>query len=317
MSELFAQLNAFKWRDVEFPCSEMRMSIAHDLTPHKYWGVDGARVEGNGRDMLIFEAEIPFRNGIVPGKGEKWGVLYPTTLRKFVVAFTDKSVGTLIHPEYGEVICRPMTARITWRADRRDGCDVSAQWCETRIDDLDSVILTDTSPIVSVELGALDLDAQMTDLKGLAPELPEFETGFAEFMRDIQAIGDTFTVLSYRTAGKINALIYRVNAVKDSVERAGTALTWPTTNACERMLSAAHDIRGKLAQQNRVVAIYITKATMTLAQISQQLPGSSLSDLIKLNPLLLKKAAVPQNTMVRYYPSPVNDFTNAFRPVNS
>lgn len=48
MADVLSQLFAFKWRDVEVPITKMRLSIAHDLVEHKYWGVDGARIEDTG-----------------------------------------------------------------------------------------------------------------------------------------------------------------------------------------------------------------------------------------------------------------------------
>ena len=95
---LFEQLNACSWRDIPFPISSMKVTVSQDLVQHKYWGVDGASVEATGRAPLEIEAVIPFVNGIVPGKGEKWGVLYPTQFRSFLKAFVDKKTGTLVHP---------------------------------------------------------------------------------------------------------------------------------------------------------------------------------------------------------------------------
>ena len=48
MVDEFEQLLPFKWRDVELPVTHVKLSLAHDLVEHKYWGVDSGRVEATG-----------------------------------------------------------------------------------------------------------------------------------------------------------------------------------------------------------------------------------------------------------------------------
>ncbi len=301
MSDLFEQLLPCSWRDVEFPLLSISASLAHDLVEHKYWGVDGARVEDTGLTPMRFSAEIPFINGIVPGKGEKWGALYPTEFRRFLAACALKTTGILVHPEFGEIPCRCERLDFEISGDRRGGVVVKVSWVETLQDD-DTANPFGPSPIQDIELAALDLDASDTDLKKPAPTLPEYETSFADLARGIQGIVDSATILTMTTVGKIDSIVYRAEAIGDSIDRAKSALTYGPTNAVERLKAHAHDLRQSLLQASgRDIALYYVKGDTTLAGLLAQLPGASLGDLVKLNPQLMTSAVVSKGTTVRYY----------------
>ena len=301
MPTLFEQLRPFKWRDVEFPVSSMRVTLAQGLAQHRYYGRDGANVEATGREPLQLHATIPFRNGIVPGKGERWGILYPTTFRAFLTAMADGRRGSLQHPELGDVQCKPMTCETHWEANRRDGCDVEATWVETVEDELDAVLINDESPVQQVELGALDLDAQYTDLAGLIPSLPSYQPSIADFLNSIAAIGDQVSLLKNRATGSIDSLMYHLNALQDSIERARTPLAWPAIDAIERVRAAAQNVQASLLAESRSIGLYTVNVTTTLAGLSLLLPEANLVDVIKLNPTLVTRPTIPVGTVVRYY----------------
>lgn len=301
MAELFEQLLPFKWRDVELPITKMRVSLAHDLVEHKYWRVDGARVEATGLAPLRFSASIPFINGIVPGKGEGWKSLYPTQLRAFLAAFAKRETGVLQHPEFGEIACKAERLDIDWSGDRRGGCEVEASWVETQ--EVEGLFLIKKDPIAELGVYAQDLDASTADLRKLAPTLPEYETTFADFARGLAAIFDQVGLLSYRGAGQISAFIYRVDAFQDSVNRARSALTWPATQAIERIKAAAFGLRENLLAVGRDIVFYTVPGDTTLAGIAAVLSDTSLVDLVKLNPALMASPLVRRGTVVRYYSS--------------
>lgn len=303
MAELFAQLLPFKWRDVELPITKMRVSLAHDLVEHKYWRVDGARVEATGLAPLRFSASVPFINGIVPGKGEGWKSLYPTQLRAFLAAFAKRDTGVLQHPEFGEIACKAERLDIDWSGDRRGGCEVEASWVETQ--DTDGIVTFRANPITDLGVYAKDLDASTDDLRKLAPDLPQYQETFDDFARGLSAIFDQVGLLSYRGAGKISAFIYRVDAFQDSVNRARSAMTWPATQAIERIKAAAFDLRENLLAIGRDIVFYTVPGDSTIAGVAATLSDTTLVDLVKLNPTLMSSPVVRRGTVVRYYASPL------------
>lgn len=301
MTDIFEQLLAFQWREVEVPVTSTTMSLAHDLVEHKYWGVDGARVEDTGLAPMRISASIPFINGIVPGKGEKWSILYPNGMRAFLAACALRTTGILVHPEFGEIPCKCERLSLELSGDRRGGMMCEVSWVETLQDD-DTPNPAGTSPVQDIELAALDLDASTADLRTLIPEFPEYETSFADMMRGIQGIFDTATLLSMTTAGKIKSVIYRAENIADSVDRAKSALTWGTTQKLERIKERANDLQANtLKAQGRDLVLYLVPGDTTLAGLLAQLPGAKLGDIIRLNPGLMTSAVIRKGTTVRYY----------------
>ncbi len=307
MPSIFEQLDPFKWRTVEFPVMSFTTQIAHDLVEHKQWGVDGARVEDTGVAPLRITASIPFLNGIVPGKKERWSILYPDAFRAFLTAFVDRRTGILQHPELGDLTCKPGHADITWAADKRDGCVVEAHWVQTRIPGDTSGIIEGNSPVASAEVEALTLDANYVDLKaileasGYAP--PEFQASFEDMMNSIAAVGDQVSLLSMQLGGKMNQLKYNVGKIQQSAERAKNATLWPIVQSCNRIKAVASDITNTIqAVGGATVKTYTVPKTTTLAGVLASLPTSNkIGDLVKLNPALARSPAVLAGTVIRYY----------------
>lgn len=300
----FDQLLPFKWRELELPITRIRLSLAHDLVEHKYWGVDGGRVEATGVAPIRVSAQIPLSNRIYPGKNEKWqaDALYPDALRALLLAFAERKSGLLQHPEFGRIACKAERMEIDISGERRNTAMVDASWVETLDEDVLSEIVA--SPVTEMEFAASDLDASREDIRGLAPNLPEYETSFDDFARSIAAVGDQVGLLAYRAGGKIDSIIYRADAIGESAERAKSALTWQVQKNVERIKSAAHDLRGKLLAESRNIVYYRVPADTTLSGILASVAeGNTVSDLVKLNPGLMSNPTITKGTLVRFYQS--------------
>lgn len=302
MAEPFDQLQAAKWRDVEFPVASMTISFAHDLAEHKYWGVDGARVEATGLNPLHFSFEIPMHQGIVPGKAEKWraGSLYPTEYRKLLVAFAQKLDGTLIHPDFGAINCKAEKLDIRYDGGRRGGPTINASFIETLPDD-DVRLAAPPLPTNEMEAAAKDLDASELDLRGLAPRLPAYDETLTDLMRRITGVVDQFGLLAQRQGGQIDNMLYRVNTLSDSVDRLRSAQTWSITQNIERIRAAAYNLREQLLQDTRPITIFRVPGDTSLAGLAATLKGADIGDLVKLNPTIVATPVVEKGTKVRYY----------------
>lgn len=303
MVDVLKDLQAFSWRGIEFPVTKMRLSISQNLAEHQYWGFDGARVEATGRKPLIFSATIPFTNGIVPGKAERWGVLYPTTFRQFIAAMADKSTGALIHPEMGDLSAKPHTAEVEWSGDaHRDGAVVNATWTETLVEAYDLTAIDNPSPIATAEAAALDLDASIDDINSLADEyrLPVYEKTFEDDLNNLAAVGDQVALASQRITGRVDNLVYKAKQVRDSALRARDALTWPAVQAATRLSAAMQDIRQSLVESGQDIILYTVPKATTVAGLVPT-TGVSVRDLLELNPQLAYQPVVRAGTVIRYY----------------
>lgn len=346
MAGEFEQLLPFKWRDLHLPILRIGLSLAHDLVEHKYWGVNGARVEATGVAPIRISAIIPIGNSIFPGKNEKWqaGALYPDALRKFIIEFAKKETGYVQHPEFGEIACKPEKMEFELAGDKQDCTQISASWVETLDDELAHKLVA--SPVQDIELGASDLAASGADLKKLAPELPEFQESLESLGRKLTSIVDTVSVLQYRGAGLLNRILYQAHRLEVSIQRASSnqlgqitslrpgasqfkkvlkamskigssttvgtgptssnarpqqqALTWPAIQSLQQIKAGAYSLRRALLSQSGV-GLYTVPAQSTIAALILSLPkGTSVADVIKMNPSLARGPVVPKGTVVRY-----------------
>lgn len=325
MAGEFEQLLPFTWRGLHFPILKISYSIAHDLVEHKYWGVNGGRIEDTGVAPARISVTIPIANSIFPGKKEQWaaGALYPEALRKFLIAFGKTTTGFIQHPEFGEIACKPEKMSFELAGDKQDSTTIEASWIETEEFAVNFV----ESPVQDIEFGASDLNASGVALKGLVPHLPEFKDDLESLGRKLTALVDTFSVLSYRSAGAINKILYQAHRLEVSIERAATnelgqvsplrpfannytltggrrakqhALTWPALEALQRIKAGAYSLRRRALSPNGI-GLYTVPADTTLAGVLLALPPSTpVGDLIKLNPTLARGPIVAKGTIVRY-----------------
>lgn len=302
MAMPFDHLLEGKWRSTPFPILKMRVSIAHDLAEHKYWGVDAARMEDTGLTPMRFSFSIPMHQGIYPAKTESWKAasLYPTLYRQLLVDFAKKTTGVLQHPEFGDISCKAEKLDIDYDGSRRGGVEIEATWVET-INDGDVKLQPPPQPVNQLAAAADDLDASNADLTKLVPAAPQFKTTFGDLVHAVQGVFDQATLIQTQTGGQVDAIVYRVNALAASVDAARTAATWPITQNIERMRSAANNLRQKLLQTNRDIILYIVPQDTALAALAKTLPEVEVADLVALNPILVRGPLVPRYTVIRYY----------------
>lgn len=308
--DALGQLSAASWRGIEFPTSRFRVSIAHDLVEHKYWGVDGARVESTGLAPLRFSFTAPLLNGIEPGKAETWAQLYPNQFRILVAAFQNKDAGLLNHPEFGHFTCKAERLDADWDAARRGGVDCELTFVETNI--VNATPREDLHREVALRAAAASLDGKKPDLEALLKArgipLPEYlkkqKLSLTDFANKINAIADAPTLLSYRASGRVNNILYHAKRLQFSIDRSRSALTWESTRDVERVKANAHEANQKILQVNRIIGTFTVPAATTLAGVARQIAGARVDDLIKLNPGLMKGPEIDKGTVVRHYIAP-------------
>ena len=326
MAGEFADLLPFTWRGLHLPLTNISLSLAHDLVEHKYWGVDGARVEATGVAPIRISATIPVVNSINPGKNEKWkaGALYPDLLRNFIIEFSKKTTGYVQHPEFGEIACKPEKMDFELSGEKQDCTEIKASWVETLDDALAHKLKIPERP--NIELAASDLNASMQDLKALAPGLPKFQDDLESLCRKLRAFVDLPTIFSYRVVGLANRIFYQAHLFEVAIERAaktphqyadtysdlantlqrpfrGTkskAPVWAARNAVQKIKESALIVR-KAALSNNVLGLYTVPSQTTVAGVIQALPpGTSVMDVLKLNDNLARGPVVAKGTIVRY-----------------
>lgn len=300
MSE-FEKLLPFKWRDTEVPVSSVRLSLAHDLVEHKYYGRDGARIEDTGVAPIRISARIPLGNHIYPGASEKWkpGALYPTVFRQLLIDFAKRTDGYLQHPEFGRMVCKAERLDCELDAGKRDSTEIEASWVQTTSE---LVAVPRLAPVSDLALAAGDLDASDADLRALAPQIPKYQTSLTDLARAVQSVGDQTSILQQRAGGQIAAIVYRATEIQRSIDRARDARTWQATQAIERIKEASFGLREALLQAGRDIGIQLVTTDTTLAGLAAQLPANTnMNDVIRLNPRLVARPVIPAGIGVRYF----------------
>lgn len=312
VNDLFAQLKEFSWKGVSFPVTETDLEVRQDLVIHKYADRNGAYVEGTGRHPVQITASIPFVNYIYSAASETWpqGNLYPYQWRNFLKACLEGTSGSLQHPELGLLTCKVDLARTSWRGTVRGGVLVQATWIES--DDtqltLEEAISTE-SPIAMIVASADDLDAQIATLKSAVAlqqqPLPTLAFTFSDLATSIVAAIDTVTVLQKEEQGRVDNIIYQANQVETALDLAAgsSPLFWPIYQNCERVKSAAYQLKAQpavAAPSGQVLKTVKIQKDSTLAQVASQV-RTDIASFIVLNAQYVGSPVVSAGTTLQYF----------------
>jgi hypothetical protein len=304
-NDLFGALNELRWKDVSLPYTRFTQTFRQDLAIHKFADADGAHVEGTGRAPMEFTARVPLLNGILQAPNEHWQKpLYPFTWRKLVTVCSDKSSGTLNHPELGPITCKLESFETVWDGNVRSGVWVDIRWIETDDSGVDlEEALSAPSPLAALGAFASDLDLQMASLNPdifPTPYVPQFS--LTDLANSVRAVFDQYTLLQKSYAGRVANIIYEANQIEASANAAGNAscLNWPLLLAAEGIKSAAYDVQATQLNKARKIGLYTCPMDMTMGKVANAI-GVDVMTLIQLNPGYVTTPVVPQNTVVRYY----------------
>lgn len=305
IGDVLEQLLEFKFRGISVPCSDFGTLVEQDQMDHLWPDRDGGHIEGTGRKPLVHHFTLHFRNNLSPGLAESWNVnnqaLYPTVFRQFFVAVSDRSSGPLQHPELGIVTAKIRTADFRWSSQRRDGVDCTCQFKES--DDSTSDfqdILARKSPVSEAHVASQDLDSQIIQYANPTITADSENGSFLDSIIAITSAFDQATLLQAQYAGKIDHVVYRVQNLQDRVTHALDVKAWPLITSGERLKGALFDMKTTLLTTEKEILHYVAARDTTLAALTGP-TGTSITDLLKLNPGLASKPHVPLGTIIRRY----------------
>ncbi|MRG98207.1 DNA circularization N-terminal domain-containing protein [Polyangium spumosum] len=322
MSDILSTLQEASWRDIPFPIANISESGTQDAPLHKRADRDGAFVEGTGRAPFVYKVTGVFvASTIARGKNETWDDLFPATFLRVRDAWMDRTTGTLNHPLYGPVRCKPASWDVSLNPDNRGGVFVDLSFIETN-DDAETPAFTPSERSFAKSTAA-DLDAQLGTLNPppsvFAPQ--DGEQSFSELVDSLTAVVDSTTLQGQRAIAKIDSGIGKLQRLANSIDRAASvvvtdATTGTTTNLgplgagaariwqnCQNLAVALREIRSKiLTSSNKDVSTFITERPTMLVGLSIQLK-TTVAELLELNPTLPRaRPVIPAYTLVKYYP---------------
>lgn len=294
-TDTLGKLLNFKFRDVQFPTANFKVSLKQDLAQHKYPYRDGAFVEATGREPLQISARIPFLNSLNQLGFEEWsGDLYPNVYRAFLSACADRTNGVLKHPELGDMLVKVESVETVWDANTRDGVFVDVTWVEHNPDQ-------EQKPS---ELPKGSPHTARSSFSKLSGDLPRFGVptppDLIEFGNQLASIPNQLSISLGRVTGKFNRAVNMARNLERAMNRSPSALQWQTRQAIYNLQSSVADIKKLAYTTKRTIGIYYPPKAATLASIAVRL-GVNLGELMPLNASLLGKPTVPANAAVRYY----------------
>jgi hypothetical protein len=301
---LFEALLELRWKDISLPYTRFVTRLRQDLAIHKLTDRDAAHVEGTGRAPLEFTARIPLLNGLIAAQSEHWQrPLYPFTWRKLFAACSDKSTGTLQHPELGDVTCKLVSMESVWDGNVRSGVWVDITWLET--DDQSQWIenaINSASPLANVSAFAGDLDvAQASIDPSVYPQPYTPPTSFDDLANQVVAVFDIPTLLSKQYQGQIANIVYEAQRVIDSANQAeNSSLNWPLILSGYGIISAAYDAAATQLNSGQPIGTYTVQKDSTLAQVAAVIPAP-VDSIMQLNPNYAGLTIIPKDSVIRYY----------------
>lgn len=279
MTDIFKDLPRLKWRNIEVPVAERRVSFEQELVRHKYAYRDNELVESLGRHNWRFEYTIPFREDIEKGPYRN---LYVATFSTFLRACRDRSEGLLDDPILGQYTARVESLSIQTDINRRDGEDVQ---------------------VVFVDSPALDeVEATGSTASGLPGRQIVEELG-VDIFDQIARIGTKVSVYANRIDATLAAYESKIDKVIDKFaalnEAANNPQNMPIIRSALRAKDAVERARFRSVTSGETIVSRVTDRDTTVNLLAHDL-GMSLGDFLLLN-ANLPKPSVPSGSTVFYF----------------
>lgn len=279
MTDIFKDLPRLKWRNIEVPVAERRVSFEQELARHKYAYRDNELVESLGRHNWRFEYTIPFREDIEKGPYRN---LYVATFSTFLRACRDRSEGLLDDPILGQYTARVESLSIQTDINRRDGEDVQ---------------------VVFVDSPALDeVEATGSTASGLPGRQIVEELG-VDIFDQIARIGTKVSVYANRIDATLAAYESKIDKVIDKFaalnEAANNPQNMPIIRSALRAKDAVERARFRSVTSGETIVSRVTDRDTTVNLLAHDL-GMSLGDFLLLN-ANLPKPSVPSGSTVFYF----------------
>lgn len=316
MADVLQDLQACSWRGISFPITSIQEMGSQDAPIHKKADRDGARVETTGLNPFQYSVNAIFINSVARGKNEKWQNLFPETFLRLKDAWKDRSSGILVHPMFGEILCKPISWNVSVNSDQRGGVFVDMVFMETTEE---NAIQTKPSPIAAAKAAALDLDNAL-GLMVPPPEtfFPEGSTSLTDFVNSLTSVVDQATLVKQQAIAKIDQVVHNLNKISEKIDVATNIVTTnPVTQvqtdlgrigngivkvqqSATKLTLSLLDIRATFLSQNKTISVFTTTAKTTLFFLAVKLENS-IKDLLDLNPNLANSIIINRNVNVSYY----------------
>jgi hypothetical protein len=214
-------------------------------------------------------------------------------------ACADPKTGPLKHPEFGIVNVKCKSCNVAWTPEKRDGCDVEAEFIETLITaDEESLLFASQSPAAYATAAARDFDAAIKDGGYKPPVEPAMKP---DLLTSIKGLDGLLTQASLGIAN-VGA---QFDAVLGAIDRTLEDLNAQDNPKLQAAIDAlVRTFAGVVAMAEKAVAVKgreITQKTVANGgpiNIVAGAFGMGVQDFLRLNPSLASQSGVVAGTVV-------------------
>jgi DNA circularisation protein N-terminus len=302
--DLYALLPNVSWRGIPFPVESLENDLSQMHVEHYFVYKDGCHIEATGRNALVFQARIPFHNGIIPGPGESWNgqILYPDLFRKFLAACIDRTSGELRHPDFGAVQCK--ARNVKWRyagGMGRDGATIDVSWHETT-DNGDNLAkaTSEASPIAAAIAAADAIDANLAvKRESKAPADKTFMQSLGDSLGKRFSFGDSTRAYNDGT-GSLGDIKRNNDNLASGLDAKNDVNDWRLRQSSEDLRAATFSLSANPnTDATQSIQGHTTENPTTVPLLAVKL-NTSTQSLISLNPSLATQSRVPSGTKVLF-----------------
>jgi len=283
------KLPLLTWRGLNAPCETAPFDGAHEQAPRAYPYVNGEGHDWTGRRSYVAHARLHFVESVEEGA---FTSLWP----RWRAALEDGTAASLTHPVLGTFNARVMTWSGDLNAHNRGGIVVDVVWCESLIDPT-------RQDEFQVEPFALDVLAAAAEAAaseyGITWPTGRRETSLLDAIKQIQ--GSLFSA-SLTLSGYVSQVMGVVGDMVDAVDAVTDPTSWPAYDNLVHVWSQLGAIKRKAESRfgGRSTRMRKVAVASTLDALSRE-TGTSVADLIALNPAAAAGPLVPAGTTIVYY----------------
>lgn len=282
--DILKQLLPLEWRGIQVPAQENSIDVQNRLIEHEQAGVRGAHVEDTGRKAMRMSFRVPFFASLTGYKD-----LYPTTYRKFFDACLDSSIGSLVHPEYGELDVKVEKYSVKWNPRARSGCEMDVTWVETN----ENRVIEDAPILTDVIQDTALLEGNLSDMG-----IPPFDDGsgmsLLDSLKQLASLPDLLDMELAAALGKIEGMIAAINNLMDALQSVSDPKASSTYDGLLEIVAKLDAFKesGRPAGTVKKVGVVINTTEQPPTQMANN-AGMKLEEFFALNPALGNKDTVP------------------------
>lgn len=297
-----SQLQECSFRGISFPVQTLSLDATQGVVQHRRMDRNGARLENTGLGPATYALRAPMFNTIAKGRNENWSNLYPDRKDRLLEALSDRSTTDFIHPELGLRRVKCASFKTSLSPDDRTGVFVDFTLIEDT-EDSEASLITENSIKNVAASAVVTLDAQLGQLVPPPIALTELqEAGFDNFTSFLNLLNSFSGKLGQadlavrQAVGKIDQVIGILNHLQNELQDPISLVDTAIDQIIESLLKFKKDIL--IIQKS--IGFYQTLSRTTLGALSIILQNTT-SDLIDLNPQLVRQPTIASFSVIRYY----------------